>query len=312
MCFVTGVAVVASDDSISNPPVTTSQPVAKPLPVGAIRDTNTDGIGDILQKLLPPPKSKELPPCLRPYPMNKSTHGVCLIINNKDFQGKSSRTGSDVDESSVSNLFPKLGYKLHGGESHRNCSAKEMISLVNEVAKMDHSQYDSVVLFLASHGTTGYLYGSNDRLVSIEEIQSILTDCPTLVGKPKIIFIQACRGSELPDGRVVQEDGDDEENMFIPRDSDFFFGYATTPNTKACRFTDIGSWYIIELRKIMQKYHSHLDLLRMVTAVHYELATSEEYVYEFTNKATGKLTRYKQSPQLVSTLTRPIYFKMDS
>ena len=301
---------VASDDC---PMVTTSQPEAKPLPTGANRETNTDGFGGVLQKLLPPQKPKELPTNLRPYPMDKSPHGLCLIINNKDFQGKQSRTGSDVDENSVSKLFPKLGYKLHGGESHRNCSAKEIISLVKEVAQADHSQYDSVVLFLASHGSTGTLYGCDDRIVPIEELQEILTDSKSLVGKPKIIFIQACRGSQLPDGREVQEDGDDDdENMFIPRDSDFFFGYATTPSTKACRFTDIGSWYVIELCKILQKYHAHTDLVRMVTAVHYELATNGEYVYEFTSRSTGNLVRYKQSPQLVSTLTRPVYFKMDS
>ena len=205
--------------------------------------------------------------------MKKSPHGICLIINNKDFDRRPVRDGSEKDEDSVSKLFLKFGYKLYGETTHRNRSSKEMISLVEAVGQMDHSQYDSVVLFLASHGTSGYLYGSNDRIVPIDEIQSILTDCKTLVGKPKIIFIQACRGTGLPDGRVVQDDGDDD--MFIPRDSDFFFGYATTPDTKACRNMHTGSWYVIELCKIMEQYYTKFDLHRMVTAVHCKVATKK-------------------------------------
>ena len=282
-----------SDDS--------SQPIPKRFPVGPNLDTKTDGSSSDDEPQIIPDEDY-----FRPYPMKKSPHGICLIINNKYFVDKQEREGSEKDEVSVSKLFPKLGYKLYGETVHQNCSSKDMISLVKAVGQMDHSQYDSVVLFLASHGSFERLYGSNDRIVSIDEIQSILTDCETLVGKPKIIFIQACRGTELPDGRVVQDDGDDDDNMFIPRDSDFFFGYATTPDTKACRNKFTGSWYVIELCKIMEQYYTKFDLHRMVTAVHCKVAT--KYVYEDTDKKTGKEIKYKQSPQIVTTLTRPVYF----
>ena len=241
--------------------------------------------------------------------MNSTPHGICLIINNKKIDGKVEREGSDRDEINLSQLFSKLGYKLHDGIVHSNRSSHEMISLVKAVANINHSQYDSVVLFLASHGEAGSVRGSDNQKVAIDIIQSILTDCETLVGKPKIVFVQSCRGTQLPDSKRVQTDGDDP--VFIPRDSDFFFGYATTPDTKACRFTDDGSWYVIELCKIMEQYYTQLDLHHMVTAVHHEVATKEEYVFGTTDK-TGKKIKYKQSPQIVTTLTRPVYFKLDS
>ena len=296
---------------VSNDSVTTSQPIAKPLPagLGLSHDTKADGSSSDDE---PQPKSDET--YFRPYPMKKSPHGICLIINNKDFKKKQEREGSEVDEDSVSKLFPKLDYKLYGETTYRNRSSEEITSLVEAVAQMDHSQYDSVVLFLASHGDTGCLYGSDDRVVSIEDIQKNLSECKTLVGKPKIIFIQACRGAELPDGvHVVQEDGNgDGEDMFIPRDSDFFFGYATTPDTAACRSNRKGSWYVTELCKTMEQYYTKFDLHHMVTAVHCKVATKKEYMHEKIDKKTGKEIKYKQSPQIVTTLIRPVCFKHDS
>ena len=297
--------VVASDDSY---PVTT---LPQSTASSTSRVTHTEGIGDMLQKFLPQ-KPKDLPVSFRPYPMTSSPHGECLIINNMNFKGKQRRVGSDVDERSVSKLFSTLGYHLYEGKVHRDCTSKEMSSLLKAVADSDHSQHDSVMLFLASHGTTGYLYGSDDRLISIDEIHTIFANSKTLIGKPKIVFIQACRGSQLPEGRVVQDDGDDDEPCFIPRDSDFFFGYATTPDTKACRFTDIGSWYVIELCKMLQNYHTEFDLLSMVTAVHYEITCNKEYIYEHRVKhGSDEMSTYKQCPQLVSTLNRPVYFKLE-
>lgn len=285
-------------------------PAAVSLPPRTTPQVETEGVGDIIQKLLPS-KPKELPINLRPYPMGKTPHGYCLIINNMSFRGKQPRVGADVDERSLGKLFLTLGYQLYKDKTHRDLTAKEMKSLLEEVAASDHSACDSFICCLASHGTTGMLYSSDDRLISMDEVQAIFTDCKSLIGKPKIFFIQACRGMQLPDGRVVQDDGDEDPGV-LPRDSDLFFGYATTPDTKACRFTDIGSWYVIELCKALQSYHKYVDLQTMVTAVHYEVATNEEYVYNFTESGTGKKRSYKQCPQLVSTLTRPVYFKMDA
>ena len=303
-----GTGVVRTDDP--QPPATSLKPVVSLLPHATPQQIETEGLGDILQKLLPN-KPKELPTNLRPYPMDKSPHGYCLIINNMNFRNKPSRTGSDVDERSLRKLFPTLGYHLYEDQAHTDLTASQMRLLLQRVADSDHSTYDSFICYLASHGTTGMLYGSDDRLIPIDEIQAIFSDCKSLVGKPKIFFIQACRGLDLPEGRVVQDDGD-EDYTVLPRDSDIFFGYATTPDTKACRFTDIGSWYVIELCKQLQSYHKYVDLQTMVTAVHYEVATNKEYVYNYTDHRTGKQKSYKQCPQLASTLTRPVYFKLDA
>ena len=51
----------------------------------------------------------------------------------------------------------------------------------------------------------GLLYGydSNYRL-DRHVIQALLPqNCPSLAGKPKLIFVQACQGSETDDGAMV-------------------------------------------------------------------------------------------------------------
>lgn len=63
----------------------------------------------------------------------------------------------------------------------------------------DHYNADMFILFVLSHGCQGNIYGTDVEKVSIEEdITSCFSheNCPTLAGKPKIFFIQACQGGE--------------------------------------------------------------------------------------------------------------------
>ena len=60
-------------------------------------------------------------------------------------------------------------------------------------------------MFIFYSEENGLLYGydSNYRL-DRHIIQALLPqNCPALAGKPKLIFIQACQGSETDDGAIV-------------------------------------------------------------------------------------------------------------
>ena len=59
--------------------------------------------------------------------------------------------------------------------------------------------------YLSNREENGLLYGydSNYRL-DRHIIQALLPqNCPVLAGKPKLIFVQACQGSETDDGAMV-------------------------------------------------------------------------------------------------------------
>ena len=66
-------------------------------------------------------------------------------------------------------------------------------------AKGDHSRFDCFFLAVSSHGERGSLLGTDGARVSIEA--AVLSPfngahCPSLRGKPKVFFLQACRGTE--------------------------------------------------------------------------------------------------------------------
>ena len=233
-------------------------------------------------------------------------HGHALIINNINTVGRDKREGAEHDSERLLKTFVTLGYKCH---TFIDQTAEQIITHFKEISTLDHTHYDSFICCLLSHGDSGKIFGVDDRAVYIEDIKEDILQVPSLVGKPKIFILQCDRGGHLPSARLLRND--DGSTYLLPHENDLFFGYSTTPFTKSCRFTDIGSWYIIELTKALQTYHKELDLVSMVQIAHRQVATDPEYVYKRYEKGpNGKSVKktYKQSPQIVSSLTRPVRF----
>ena len=91
-----------------------------------------------------------------------------------------------------------------------------LIDQLERIRHYDHSLYDSLILFVISHGTdfTSAFPDKNQTLMGSNVIISsdmtafdcnILfnlfsgTSCPSLLGKPKIFFMDFCRGSQFLD-----------------------------------------------------------------------------------------------------------------
>lgn len=311
----TGYSVLPSPCDYSRPEV-----AVQPDPGQEERSSEVDGKGFFGKKISVPgskPVDKPHPPApkphppLQPYKMPKEggCHGYALIINNISIAGREKRLGAEKDDENLCHTFNTLGYRC---QTKRDQTADQIRQLIASMIKgTDHTQCDSFVLCLLSHGDSGKIYGVDDRSVYLDEIKAQVIACRSLVGKPKIFIVQSCRGGRLPEARAVEIDDDTSTNkILLPQESDLFFGYATTPFTKACRFTDIGSWYILELCKALKLY-KELDLISMVQYAHYQVATKDEYVYEVNEKnkdGTTAMKKYKQSPQMVSTLIRPVWF----
>ena len=233
-------------------------------------------------------------------------HGHALIINNINITGRQRRDGAEHDDENLLKTFGTLGYKCH---VFRDQTAEQILTHFTHMCTLDHTHCDSFICCLLSHGDSGKIFGSDDRAVYLQDIKDNILQVPSLVGKPKIFIIQSVRGHRLPSAHCLKND--DGSSYLLPHENDLFFGYATTAFTKACRFTDIGSWYIIELNKALQTYHKELDLVSMVQIAHRQVATDPEYAYERYVKGpdgTEVIKTYKQSPEMVSSLTRPVRF----
>ncbi|KAK1175916.1 caspase-3-like [Acipenser oxyrinchus oxyrinchus] len=230
--------------------------------------------------------------------------GQCIIINNKNFlqkTGMPSRKGTEKDGENLKKTFEDLGYKV---KVFNDQTCNQIESCLLAVAQEDHSKEASFVCVLLSHGDEGVLYGT-DGCITMKKLTSFFGAdyCTTLVGKPKMFFIQACRGSGLDAG--IEADSAEEETHYndFPEEPDFLYAYSTVPGYYSWRNTSMGSWFVQSLCCVLGKYGKELELMKILTRVNYKVALGFESC-----SGTPALNAKKQIPSIASTLTNEFYF----
>ncbi|XP_005415590.1 caspase-3 [Geospiza fortis] len=252
------------------------------------------------------PASKSMDSGILPdysYRMDYPEMGECVIINNKNFQPHtrmSSRSGTDADAASVREVFMNLGYKI---KINNDLSCGNIFKLLKKVSEEDHSKRSSFVCVLLSHGDEGLIYGTDGPL-ELKALTSLFRGdrCRSLAGKPKLFFIQACRGTELDAG--IETDSGSEETMCqkIPVEADFLYAYSTAPGYYSWRNSVQGSWFIQSLCEMLQKHAGKLELMQILTRVNRKVA-------EYESCSTQQdFNAKKQIPCIVSMLTKEFYF----
>ncbi|KAL7841046.1 hypothetical protein SRHO_G00247370 [Serrasalmus rhombeus] len=156
---------------------------------------------------------------------------------------------------------------------------------------------------LLSHGDEGVLFGT-DGAVQLKDLTSLFRGdrCPSLVGKPKLFFIQACRGTDL-DAGIEMDSNSDGSPVKIPVEADFLYAYSTAPGYYSWRNTMTGSWFIQSLCEMINKYGRELEILHILTRVNHKVALD----FESTSNSPI-FDAKKQIPCVVSMLTKEMYF----
>ncbi|XP_041374773.1 CASP8 and FADD-like apoptosis regulator [Gigantopelta aegis] len=250
------------------------------------------------------------------YKMDALPRGICIIINNRDFKqdpddpdskALPSREGTDVDAKKLQDTFQRMQFIV---KCYTNLTDTDMARLASQVSLEDHSAFDCFICCILSHGAEGKIYGSNGRLLSITDLTGPFKSqkCPSLAGKPKLFFIQACQGREKQHGQEIQTDSAYElvdvdappPTEVIPNEADFLFGYATVIGFVSYRSKTHGSWYISMLTKMLNKYAKKEDILSLLLLVNNEVG-----------KANAMMDggRYKQSPAPLYTLRKKLIFR---
>ena len=127
--------------------------------------------------------------------------------------------------------------------------------------------HDSFICCLMSHGEENVIYGIDGEPFIINSIYHFLGDgCAALKSKPKMVFVQACRGDETAQVEPLPRDGVPKSDG--PRNvADFLLSFPTFNGHSAFR-DDSGSWYMEALCSIFSKNYKKHDVLKMITAVH--------------------------------------------
>ncbi|XP_003978524.2 caspase-9 [Takifugu rubripes] len=330
-------------------PVPIDRPVIQPLPVSppvdVVRRDKAPVIPVPQPSTAPSPSPEREYMRLKPqgrirrdsiqsYKMDANPSGHCLIINNVDFEPRSelnNRKGSNTDCDRLESRFKALSFIV---KVKTNLKQRQIKHELSALSKMDHSQYDCCVVVLLSHGTEvshsrfpGAVYGVDGQFVPVQHITTYLNGqhCPSLQGKPKLFFIQACGGDEKDTGFEVSPDefeppvvsahdqtdaipmssssdslsmsDEPDARASLPTPSDILVSYSTFPGYVSWRDTQSGSWYIETLDRILEENAATDDLVTMLMMVNHEVSQ---------NQAKGL---YKQMPGSFNFLRKLLYFQ---
>lgn len=235
------------------------------------------------------------------YPMEMSPHGVCIIFNNYNFHSSdpaheplSDRGGAKVDQQNLITTFEYLRYHVR---AYENLTSTQMFDKMKEISNLDHSRYDSFICCILTHGEEGRVFGADGQPVDLRDFTGMMKGnfCRALINKPKVFFVQACRGEDEDKGIYIPPEKDGS-NPSLPVEADFMFGYATPPGNAAYRSRRHGSWFISELCRIFTQCSHTLGLGSMMKKVNSRV--SEAYTKE----------GHKQCTEVVDRLRKEVHF----
>ncbi|OWA50143.1 putative Caspase-3 [Hypsibius exemplaris] len=246
------------------------------------------------------------------YPMTYPRRGHAVIFNNYWFAEHSLRDGTDTDVVNLQRTLGMLGFKV---TVHKDLTAPEMEVKMKELARDDHSNADCFFAVFLSHGAEGGIFGK----IGFSRYDALTGDfhrgdiCKTLVGKPKIFIIQACRGNESEEAVAVSppppDDGYGEietDGPTVAAGSDILYAFASGSGSAAFRSPEHGSWFIQTLCQYMCDYadSSSMDFQRILTKVSQQVSTE----FACNNTTSGHHNR-KQAPTVETTFTKLLYLR---
>ncbi len=174
--------------------------------------------------------------------MSSYPRGICLIVNNVNFQTSHRLPGGVIDEKLVDDLFRAFHFDV---VVKRDLTRDEIRATAEEFAAKDHGQYSAFVFYILSHGgSNDVIYGVDERSISVAELVRLFVaaNCPSLQGKPKLFFIEACRGRRTrPVSSTEISDSAPSTTPCLP-EADFLLAFASTLGYVA-HISSNGSWF---------------------------------------------------------------------
>ncbi|KFB49998.1 ancaspase-7 [Anopheles sinensis] len=248
--------------------------------------------------------------------MQHRRRGIAVVINQVQFRGMKQREGSDRDRDKICAALEKLHFQV---QVFQDLSREKLFSGLQLVADVDHTQHDCLVVVVMTHGSEDVLYAS-DSTYKVDRLWEMFLGnaCPTLLGKPKLFFIQACRGEKFDEGVLLKVDsivtdtvdargakeGPQSLLYVIPTMADLLVMYSTYKGHYSWRNPSNGSWFIQSLSTELAENGDQKELMQLLTTVSRRVA----YDYRSYVPDNARMDAMKQMPCIVSMLTKALYF----
>ncbi|KAK0142861.1 Caspase-6 [Merluccius polli] len=230
---------------------------------------------------------------LEKYKMDHKRRGLALIFNQENFHWElrmKPRCGTDADRRNLEERY-HVSIETYC-PTHTDLKKEKVLEKIREAktfalplaAEADHVDEDCFVCVFLTHGEEDMIY-AHDEKFSIKDITAFFKGdkCQSLVGKPKIFILQACRGEEYDNAVTGMAAGDSvpEENQVVmnagvvhtlPAGADFLMCYSVGEGYYSFRDTVNGSWYIQDLCQTLQRSAGSLEFLELLTLVNMKVS----------------------------------------
>ncbi|KAJ8403665.1 hypothetical protein AAFF_G00349910 [Aldrovandia affinis] len=250
------------------------------------------------------------------YKMSHKKRGLALIFNQQRFYWQlrmPERYGTSADGHNLTKRLEELNFEV---KAHDDLRMEEVLRIINEAAEANHVDADCFVCVFLSHGENDHIYAFDGK-ISIQDITALFKGdkCRSLVGKPKIFIIQACRGDQH-DNPVTPMDVVDNEVRTnevvvdagvvytLPAGADFLMCYSVAEGYYSHRETINGSWYIQDLCELLRRFGESLEFTELLTLVNRKVS-----MRRVGNAADRNAIGKKQVPCFASMLTKRLYFR---
>ena len=204
----------------------------------------------------------------------------CYIFNNRDYppnrHGLGVRSGSERDVKRLEKVCHDLRFKT---EVFLDQTSSEVRAIIKDISTRDYTNTGGVIVFLMSHGNKSSLFFIDGQTLYLNEFIEPFKSTKTLQDKPKLFFVQACRGENFMSshdqrGSACVNDDQEEENT-IPIEADFLYAYSTIEGFYSFIDPESGTWYIQTLCDVIEKYKTTKDVTLILVEVNDIIAQRE-------------------------------------
>ncbi|XP_026332787.1 caspase-1-like [Hyposmocoma kahamanoa] len=251
------------------------------------------------------------------YKLETFEKNAMIIFNQYDVNKHKLRVGTHVDGRLIKETLEKFGFE---GKEHMDLIKKNIFKELEKFSSMDFTNYGCVVIVVMTHGGENGLLMAKDESYCERDILNYFKhkEKRTLVTKPIVMIIQACRGDEDVEAAKAWRKSEsldlerdwifknEEEHYHLPVEADTIVLHSSSEGKPSHR-KGTGSWFITTLCKKIQELSITHDLESIMVEVKREVAIKKYHLVK--DKRTGTYQINKQMPVVTSALIRKLYLR---